>query len=93
MIKMSDCNKTLTVSLYSRADVVSNLPEVGDTLVRSAKEIDRKIEVLNKLVTEIHMAERDLVSDICENWNYKEINDSLGKRFSELATVKRKIPK
>lgn len=81
---MANCNKDLTISLFSRASLVSALPEVGDTLIRVARDIDRKIEQLVKLADEIREDEHELMRDISENWTHKEIDESLSEKLEEI---------
>lgn len=74
----------LTVATYSRAELISTLPELGDALTREAKQIDDKVKLLIALANEIFTADGELMLEISENWTSKEINDSIGKKFLEL---------
>lgn len=85
---MVNSNKDLTVSLFSRALLISVLPEVGDTLIRVARDIDRKIEQLVKLADEIREDEHNLMREISENWTHEEINEFLVKKLAEITSYK-----
>jgi len=81
---MASSVQEVTVALYSRADLVATLPEVGDTLVRTAKAIDEKIKKLISLLNDIRSDEADLLVDICESWTHEEISNSIGNALDEL---------
>jgi len=81
---MSSSPQEVTVALYSRADLIATLPEVGDSLVNIGKSIDLKIKKLVELVNDIRSDEADLLVDVCEHWSNEEISNSIGNALDEL---------